>query len=323
MSFLARLFGWNRHKPDLAPSEDAGSGDESTFHIVGVPANGVSQADGVDQSAYEAAVQRAISPVVSELQILRRMIETKERLPQEGASQSPRPQAAPGVYTITQDVMERAIESALAHFYQLLRGREEFKAQPVYLPPAPDGNTWLPMDPELQHFLLVMHPLYPHMYTTIIVLPGTFTRVDRLRTLPNNGVRVHSLHINERKAAPGFMDAIRALHRANSENLFLGKLTPRTEERNRYLLEYFRCTTSEMRKADPERYPDDQMIFFNDVPEPLIIRQRLDGVDDVFSALRSLTSSEAAEPPDNSAGKPEEPEQGPDSQPDSQGETLP
>lgn len=138
-----------------------------------------------------------------------------------------------------------------------------------------------------------MHPLYPHMYTTLIVLPGTFTRVDRLGMLPN-GVRVRSLHINERKAAPGFVEALRALHRENSGNLFLGTLTPMPGKRTDYELEYFRCTGSEIRNADAEQFPGEQMMFFNDVPEPLIFRQHMDGVDDVFSALIDLEHAAAS-----------------------------
>lgn len=293
MSLFARLFGWNQRKPHQAHAEDALGSAAAPLDTADAAINTAHQmgADGVSYASIEAALQRALAPVVVEMQSLHHLIGAMDHA---GTARQPGVQAPEetGRAAIDRETIELAIEHALAHFYQLLRGREEFKAQPVFLKPTPDGNTALPLDPLLQHLLVVMHPLYPHMYTTLIVLPGTFTRVDRLGTLPN-GVRVHSLHINERKAAPGFMDALRALHRENSENLFLGKLTATPGGRSEYQLEYFRCTGSDIRNADAEQFPGEQMMFFNDVPEPLIFRQRMEGVEDVFSALADLTQSAA------------------------------
>lgn len=283
--------------PDPTLLDGVSDATNPSFYSTDAVASGLDEtgAGGDDSRVVEAAVQRALSPVIGELQALRRMLATLGRPAAPDASATA---AQQGVQTssgaaLDRETIEHAIENALAHFYQLLRGREEFKAQPVFLMPTPDGNTALPLDPLLQHLLVVMHPLYPHMYTTIIVLPGTFTRVDRLPSLPN-GVRVRSLHINERKAAPGFMSALRVLHRENSENLFLGTLTPAPGEREEYRLEYFRCTGSDIRNADAEQFPGEQMMFFNDVPEPLVFRQHLDGVEDVFSALADLENAAAS-----------------------------
>lgn len=295
VSFFARLFGRNRRSPEQATLDD-GAGDStsqfSTMDMAGVSVSQEALVDGVTYGAMDAVIHRAVDPLVVELQAIRGMLGTIERPAATGASSSTQQPGAqmPGSAAVDREIIERAIENALAHFYQLLRGREEFKAPPVFLKPTADGNTALPLDPMLQHLLAVMHPLYPHMYTTLIVLPGTFTRVDRLNALPN-GVRVHSLHINERKAAPGFMDALRALHRDNSENLFLGKLTPVPGVRSEYQLEYFRCTGSPIRNPDTDQFPGEQMMYFNDVPEPLVIRQHVNGVEDVFSALQQLMQS--------------------------------
>jgi hypothetical protein len=302
MSFFARLFGRNRRSPEQTTPDDGTVDTTSPFSAVGMAGTGVPQEvvmDGLPYDTVDAAIHRAVGPLVVELQAMRRMLGTIDRPAATGVPFSTQQLGAQtsGSATVDREIIERAIENALAHFYQLLRGREEFKALPVFLQPTADGNTALPLDPMLQHLLVVMHPLYPHMYTTLIVLPGTFTRVDRLSALPN-GVRVHSLHINERKAAPGFMDALRALHRENSENLFLGKLTPAPGERSDYQLEYFRCTGSPIRNPDTEQFPGEQMMFFNDVPEPLVFRQHINGVEDVFSALQQLMQSTAA--PDQS-----------------------
>lgn len=184
-------------------------------------------------------------------------------------------------------MMERAIEHALAHVYSLVRRREKFMTPPAMLRPTADGNTALPLDPVRQYLLLVMNPLYPQLYAAQIVLSGTFTRVDVLPHLPNEK-NTHALHIMTRKAPPGFVDALQALHRENWRNLYLGKLEPSPDGVAPHTLQYFPCTGSAIRNPDPNKFEDELVVYFYSEPQPFVIEQEVAGAADVFAALRDL-----------------------------------
>lgn len=281
MGWFARLFGRERTASRIeTPSGYTAIPSDPTSLLS--PSSAV---DGIQQPLH-TAVEQAIAPTMVALQDIR------QRLDALLAMRTPSPTQMAGLPitnagTVDRETMEEAIQYALAHFYRLLRGHEEFKVPAAMLDRLPDGNTLLPLDPKLQHFLVVMHPLYPHIYTTLIVLPGTFTHVDELQRLPN-GVQVYSLHINTKKAPPGFMDALIALHRENWENLFLGTLTAAQDGASPHTLQYFRCTGSEIRNPAPDKFRDHKMIYFNGNPEPFILRQNLTGAEEVFSAWDTL-----------------------------------
>jgi hypothetical protein len=291
MGWIARLFG----REKAASTVVSGGSDPLAGRVVDGDSPALPQpslgSTQIPQDVVRSAVQHALAPVVSELQGIRReldgLLATRRLEPGQASS---------GDNAIAdQASLERAIENALAYFYRLLRGREEFKVPAAILGQTADGNTVLPLDPIQQHMLIIMNPLYPHLYTTLIVLPATFTRVDALHRLPN-GVQTYALHINTRKAPPGLMDALIALHRENSDNLFLGLLTIVDDDTSKYKLQYFRCTGSEIRNPAPDRFPEDMMIYFNGVPEPFILRQSPVGVEDVFSALERLEQDVAVRP---------------------------
>lgn len=291
MGWLARLFG--REQP--ASQIQTPTGHETSTHDVTSPLSPLSTSglfDGLQQPL-QTVMEHAIAPTLAELHDIRQRLDALL-----GSRPSPPVQTttvSPNANSTTMDTesLERAIEYALAHFYRLLRGREELKVPAAMLGKTPDGNTHLPLDPKLQHLLVVMHPLYPHLYTTLIVLPGTFTSVHELHELPN-GVQTYALHINTRKAPPGFIDALTTLHAQNWENLFLGRLTAAEDGMHSHTLQYFRCTGSDIRNPAPEKYPDQKMMYFNGKPEPFIFRQNLAGTEEIFSALEVLEQEAAA-----------------------------
>lgn len=285
MGWFARLFGREKPAPNVSSLEwnhrvdERPSDDEATAF----PSYESAQSNQDLSQLVRAAVEHALAPTMAAVERMRQ--ELNDLALARGSAPA---QAG----TVANSVMDRAdlewaIENALAYFYRLLRGREEFKVPAAMLGKTPDGNTMLPLDPQQQHILVIMNPLYPHLYTTLLVLPATFTRVDALHRLPN-GVQTHALHINTRKAPPGFMEALVIMHRENADNLFLGTLTTMDDATAEHKLQYFRCTGSDIRNPAPDKFPEEMMIYFDSSPSHFILRQSPEGVEDVFSALAML-----------------------------------
>ncbi len=266
MGWIARLFG--REKRANAPAdhvEEIGAPEDMLYRKP-------SEESGVTYGL-------ALAPVLAELQRI------NERLDIALAMSSSSHSGEGG--TANAETMQRVIEYALAHFFGLLKGRGVGVTVPAaMLGQTPDGNTILPFDPRVQYILLVMNPLYPQLYSAQMILPSTFTRVDQLRLLPND-VQTKALHINIKKAPPGFIEAVRALQENNADNLYLGQMEA-SQDGSPHKLQYFPCTGSNLRNPAPERFPDDLVLFFHTQPRPIVVQQYVPNLDEVFAPLHEL-----------------------------------
>lgn len=275
MGWIARLFG--REKRITTSSEDAGD-----VHDPGITSNEQIVDEVIEQHSYGAlheAVRLALTPILTELQNI------KERL--EVGSLAPSASYAEASSGVTTNDTQRAIEYALAHFLGLLNQRGAgIQVNPAILRQTPDGNTALPFEPNLQYLLLVMNPLFPGLYSTQIILPSTFTKVDQLALLPN-GVQTKSLHIDTRKAPPGFVEAIRSLQQNNANNLYLGMMEP-GQAGSPHKLRYFPCTGSELRNPAPDKFPDDLMLYFDTQPKSIVVQRSIPNADEIFASLHEL-----------------------------------
>lgn len=293
MGWLARLFGREHGMASLETTSAAQGGNTPLGFSNGAYTGANVAGDGAS-GTLQRSVESALVPLATEVQRLgQRLDELNAWLRGNGSPMSTaRSDDAAGLKN-----MESAIEYALAHFYSLLRRRgEEFTVPAAMLGQTPDGNTILPFDPREQYLLLIMNPLYPHLYATLMVLPKTYTRVDTLSRLPNN-VQTHALHIDTRKAPPGFIDALWALYTNNSANLYLGKMEPSADGVSPHTLKYFPCTGSEPRNPKPQAFPNEIMLYFHAQPQPIIVRQDASNADEVFAALRAIEHDRQAEPP--------------------------
>lgn len=275
MGWLARLFGRKKH--EIASSDHInGVSDLGNTLDKQMPDEQGSRLYSYDYNTLHEVIRLALVPALSELQQINERLDVTMAAPNAGAPVS-----------ANTDTVQRTIEYALAHFLGLLNKRGAgIKVNPAILGRTPDGNTALPFEPNLQHLLLVMNPLFPGLYSTQIILPSTFTKVDQLALLPN-GVQTKSLHIDTRKAPAGFVEAIRSLQQNNANNLYLGVMEP-GQDGSQHNLRYFPCTGSELRNPAPDRFPGDLMLYFDTQPKPIVVQRSIPNTDEVFASLHEL-----------------------------------
>lgn len=271
MGWIARLFG--RDKQTSVSANQIG-GVENLKDISGNPVLDTTVTAYSYETLHET-IRLALAPALTELQEIGERLNVALATPHGGASST------------NTEATERTVEYALAHFLGLLNNRGAgIQVNPAILGKTPDGNTVLPFEPNLQYLLLVMNPLFPGLYSAQIILPSTFTRVDQLALLPS-GVRAKSLHIDTKKAPPGFVEAIRSLQENNANNLYLGMLVQAQDE-SRYELRYFPCTGSELRNTAPDRFPNDLMLYFDTQPRPIVLQHHVPNTEDILAALHEI-----------------------------------
>ncbi len=275
MGWISRLFGREkqfRASSDLSRGVDSAkdlSGKQQRSEMVGA----------YDRDELHSVIRHALSPVLAELEQISERLNVISSTPDTNARR-----LADGVNSET---MQRAIEYALAHMFRLLQQRGAGITVPAaILGKTPDGNTVLPFEPMFQYLLLVMNPLFPGLYSIQVILPSTFTKVDQLALLPN-GVQTKALHINTKKAPPGFVEAIRLLQQNNANNLYLGMIEA-SQDATQHNLQYYPCTGSDLRNTAPDKYPDDLMLYFNTQPKPIIVQRHIPNVDEIFASLHEL-----------------------------------
>lgn len=287
MGWLARLFG-REHPKAESDAKEIVKNDMMALSNDDLPTD-YSQDDALGSTSGTMlhATNDTLAHLVSALQHTNERLDGLYALLQRNANARSSSDVTASYLSGRED-MQRAIEYALAHVYNLIRRRgDEIQVPAAMLRQTPDGNTLLPLDPRQQYLLLIMNPLYPHLYATQMLLPSTYTYIDKLNRLPNN-VQTLALHINTRKAPPGFIDALWALCSGNASNLFLGKLEPSNDEVSPHTLEYFRYTGSDIRNPKPDTFPDELMLYFHVQPQPFIMRQNLPPAEEIFASLEAL-----------------------------------
>jgi hypothetical protein len=277
MGLFARLFGRRTKQATPIFADQAGEVDSAID-----TSDNQSQDENFEtrsQDTLHDTLRQALAPILTELQRTNERLNTMSA--HSGGNNSRLGDSG------TSETMQLAIEYALAHFFGLLKKRGAgIEVNPAILGRTADGNTALPFEPKLQYLLLVMNPLFPGLYSTQIILPSTFTKVDQLRQLPN-GVQTKSLHIDTKKAPLGFVEAIESLQKNNADNLYLGMMDA-PEGGDRHELRYYKCTGSELRNTAPDRFPDDLMLYFDTQSKPIVVQRRIPNVDEIFAPLHEL-----------------------------------
>jgi hypothetical protein len=159
--------------------------------------------------------------------------------------------------------IEDAVHAAFMRLYHMLRDKGEL-APPQPIPqPATQGNVLLPLDPHQQYELLLMNPLHPDMYGARIILHSSYTRAYLLPYLANSDIQRYSLHIDTRKAPPGFAEMLRTFQNDSHDCLYLG----RRELLNADTFEvtYWPCVET-VHAEDLDNFPYDVCLYFDAIP---------------------------------------------------------
>ncbi|MGZ6352043.1 MAG: hypothetical protein ACXWQ8_21385, partial [Ktedonobacterales bacterium] len=188
-------------------------------------------------------------------------------------------------------VIEDAVHDAFMRLYRMLRDKGELAApQPIPQPATPEGNVLLPLDPRQQYELLLMNPLQPDIYGARIILHSAYTHVDPLPYLASSNTQRHSLHIDTRKAPPGFAELLLKFQQDNRGCMYLGlrrHLPPDTFE-----VTYWPCVET-VHAEDLINFPYHVCLYFDSNPGNQSRRYSVGQTPQVSPSQSSHTSNTA------------------------------
>lgn len=167
-------------------------------------------------------------------------------------------------------LIEDAIHEAFMRLYRMLRENGELAPpQPLLQAATPEGNVLLPLDPTQQYELLLMNPLQPEIYGARIILHSSYTRAYLLPYLANSDTQRYSLHINTKKAPPGFAEMLQHIQSESRECMYLGRRRSLTS--GTFEVTYWPCVET-VHAEDLSGFPDDVCLYFDAIPGNQSIR---------------------------------------------------